>query len=196
MRPMLKFAGIGALACASLFAFAVNADAGWRPAGGHSHGFGPHGLASPRHDFRHEAADRTFDRRYRHNLPYFAAGAALGAATAAQGYGYEQPEEAEPAAPPYGEDYAAPAEPEAPQTYSQDYATPVVGYQTVTRDYTVPVRTFRTVERTRYVPVVSYRPVTTQYQVPVTSYETVQRTEQVPVVYRAVHHACGCSFNH
>jgi len=186
MRPILKIAGVGALGCASLLALAVSAQAdGMKPFAGHPHAFAHHA------EFRHDRDDRSFERRYRHNLAGYLAGAAIGAA-AEGGYehaGYEHEE-----APPeqgYGERYAA--EPAGPEYYSHEDAEHVVLYHSVTHDYTVPVHTYRTVTHTHYVPVTTYRPVTTETQVPVTTYETVQRTEQVPTYYRVVHHhGCGC----
>jgi hypothetical protein len=193
MRPILKFAGIGAFACASLLTLAVSAQADERPVG---HPHAPH--AAPRGDERH-VADRSFEHRYRRNLAGYLAGAAIGAATAGQDYGYqggyEHEEEPRPVEPGYGERYAE--QPEAPQYYSHDDAERVTLYHSVTRDYTVPVHSYRTVQHTHYERVVSYRPVTTETQVPVTTYETVQRTEQVPTVYRVVHHhGCGCSLGY
>jgi hypothetical protein len=189
MRPIVKFAGAGALACASLLAFAVSADAKMPPPGaGHAHANAPHGAAAPHGDYRHEGADRSFERRYRRNLAGYLAGGALGAETTYPGYGEGET--------PVGAGYAAPPPVEAPPAYANDGVERVVFYQNVTRNYTVPVRSYRTVQKTHYVPVVSYRAVTSEYQVPVTTYETVQRTEQTPVVYRVVHHACGCSLGY
>jgi hypothetical protein len=194
MRPILKFVAVGALGCASLLALAAVARASeihMKHDGGHAPAY------AHRVDDRHDRDDRPFERRYRHNLAGYLAGAAIGAAAGA-GYehegGYEHAGYEHEEAPPeqsYGERYAA--EPAAPEYYSHEDAEHVVLYHSVTHDYTVPVHTYRTVTHTHYVPVTTYRPVTTETQVPVTTYETVQRTEQVPTYYRVVHHhGCGC----